>query len=308
MRRQPENLDGYTAEFSLDAFGPPDVALRSLARDPLASFGPGLHIVDRDAEGYQARRPTWKELGKVSTFTLNAETQAHLAERGVWLHHRHADYYVGAKIDFEPPVAIAADLAYNFPIRIGAFSHLNGGYIQRVSIGRYCSLARDIQIGHGFHPNDWLSVSPLQYAPNYRGFSEFAARHGARRSDIKTIPFVFGKPTTIGNDVWIGNHVFVVDGITIGDGAIIGAGSVVTRDVDPYTIVAGNPARVLRSRFDTNLVERLLELRWWRYSLADLGAVDFSRPDVALNRLEELIASDEISEYLPDVITLPLSE
>jgi acetyltransferase-like isoleucine patch superfamily enzyme len=181
------------------------------------------------------------------------------------------------------------------------------GFIQNVAIGRYCSFARDVQIGHGFHPHDWLSVPPLQYSANYRGFSAFAARHGAASGQIVTTPFRYERPTTIGNDVWIGNHVFVMDGVTIGHGAIIGAGSVVTKDVDPYTIVAGNPARAIRDRFETRMVERLMRLRWWRFALADLGPVDFSRPAAVLDHLEALLEAGTISEYAPPFVLLPLS-
>lgn len=67
----------------------------------------------------------------------------------------------------------------------------------------------------------------------------------------------------IGNDVWIGNNVMIMDGVTIGDGAIIAAGSIVTKDVEPYVVCAGIPAKAIKSRFDKDKVDKLLELRWW---------------------------------------------
>lgn len=78
--------------------------------------------------------------------------------------------------------------------------------------------------------------------------------------------------TVIGNDVWLGMEAVVMPGVTVGDGAIIGARSVVTRDVPPYTVVAGNPAREVRSRFDRKTVDRLLAIRWWDWPLDRIKA------------------------------------
>jgi virginiamycin A acetyltransferase len=69
----------------------------------------------------------------------------------------------------------------------------------------------------------------------------------------------------IGNDVWIGHEVLILSGITVGDGSVIGARSVVTKDVPPYSIVAGNPASIIRLRFDEEIVEKLLKIKWWNY-------------------------------------------
>ena len=77
--------------------------------------------------------------------------------------------------------------------------------------------------------------------------------------------------TVIGNDVWIGQNAVILPGVHIGDGAIIGANSVVGSDVEPYTIVIGNPAKILRKRFDDGLIEMLLELKWWDKSIEDIN-------------------------------------
>jgi virginiamycin A acetyltransferase len=99
---------------------------------------------------------------------------------------------------------------------------------------------------------------------------------------FSTYPFaVFGEPwqsayqfkwpqkrdTTIGDDVWIGHQAFIMPGVTIGSGAIIGAGSVVTKDVPPYTIVAGNPAKLIRKRFDEDTINALLDIQWWHWPI-----------------------------------------
>ena len=79
--------------------------------------------------------------------------------------------------------------------------------------------------------------------------------------------------TVIGNDVWIGQNAVILPGVRIGDGSIIGANSVVGNDVEPYTIVAGNPARILRKRFDEELIDLLLKFRWWDKSVEEINGL-----------------------------------
>ncbi len=210
-----------------------------------------------------------------------------------------------AEIALEPPCDVAAEVNLGEKFRIGAFTSLNGGFIKDVSIGRYCSFARDVQIGHGAHPTSWLSVSPLQYnTGNYRNWPEQAAALSGGADRIAPVPFQWWAHTTIGNDVWLGNHVIVKDGVTIGDGAVVGAGSVVTRDVPPYAIVAGSPAKLIRFRFPDRVIERLLALQWWRYKMADFGPTPFADIEGAISHIEACIADGSIRPYEPQVVTV----
>lgn len=206
------------------------------------------------------------------------------------------------EVHIEGPADIAAELHLYQPFRLGAFSHLNGGFIKDTSIGRYCSFARDVQIGHGFHPSDWLSVSPLQYSGGYRGWMDFASARSGRPQAIQPLPFDWSRHTVIGNDVWLGNHAVLKDGLRVGDGAIVGAHAVVTADVPPYAVVAGSPARVLRMRFAEKTIERLLALQWWRFSLGDLGPLPFDCIDAALDGIEQRLA-EGVAPYVAPALT-----
>lgn len=126
----------------------------------------------------------------------------------------------------------------------------------QLAIGSFCSIADRVEVFlGGNHRADWVTTYP---------FPEFADRWPTA-SGISGHPQTNGD-VTIGNDVWIGSNATIMSGVTVGDGAVIAAESCVTRDVDPYAIVAGNPAQAVRRRFDADTVERLLRIRWWDWS------------------------------------------
>lgn len=212
----------------------------------------------------------------------------------------HLRHIRSSRVEVEPPVRIMGRVVSATHTRIGAFSYLVGGMIDTCeSIGRYCSIAREVRIGEPDHPVDWLSTSPFQYDDARFGWHPSASRGAAlpERAD-------FVRPAVvIGNDVWIGAGAIVLRGVRIGDGAVVAAGAVVSRDVAPYTIVGGVPARVIRPRFDDDLVAELLELQWWRFSPNQLAGLDFADPRAACAQLRERIAAG-LEPYVADPVVL----
>jgi acetyltransferase-like isoleucine patch superfamily enzyme len=121
-----------------------------------------------------------------------------------------------------------------------------------LTIGAFCSIASATILLGGNHRTDWITTYPFGHIfADELGGREIAG-HPATRGDV-----------VIGNDVWIGNAVTIVSGVKIGDGAVLAANAVVVKDVGPYEIVGGNPAKVVKTRFSPDIVERLLRLAWW---------------------------------------------
>jgi hypothetical protein len=116
-------------------------------------------------------------------------------------------------------------------------------------------------------------------------------------------PYIAAKMTSIGNDVYIGHGAFLVQGVTVGDGAVIGAGAVVTKDVPPFSIVAGNPARMKGMRFDDATIERMQRVRWWDYAFWDLSSAPVAEPKAFLDFVESRIDAG-IKPYVPEKIVL----
>ena len=125
-------------------------------------------------------------------------------------------------------------------------------HIVHADIGSFTSIANSVVIGGGRHPMEWAGMSPVFYEGRDSVKAKFSVH-------VREPP----RRVAVGHDVWLGQSVIVLPGATIGDGAVVGAGSVVTKEVPPYAIVAGNPARLIRYRFSDSLRIRLLSVRWW---------------------------------------------
>lgn len=138
---------------------------------------------------------------------------------------------------------------------IGSFSYIaDNTRIVKVDIGKFCCIGQNCQFRLGLHPSrDFVSSHPIFYSTRKQAGITFADRDY----------FEEEKSLKIGNDVWIGANVIILDGLTIGDGVIIAAGAVVTKNVPPYAIYGGVPAKLIRYRFDEETIEFLLKFKWW---------------------------------------------
>jgi acetyltransferase-like isoleucine patch superfamily enzyme len=201
----------------------------------------------------------------------------------------------------EAPLALFTGLDRGSHVSVGAFCSIVGGEIGNVNFGRYCSVGTGIKIGAHEHPTDWLTTSRLTHVPQMHDWHSFM-RDEAEALELagQGIPFPFSCPTTnIGHDVWIGGGVSIKAGVTIGDGAIIGARSLVVKDVAPYSIVGGVPAKLLRMRFSDKIIEDLMDLRWWDYSLYDAYPMSFDHIERAIGQLREKIAAGDLKPFTP---------
>lgn len=157
-------------------------------------------------------------------------------------------------------MTLGAGVSVHEGVEIGAHSYVNGSWIrENVSIGRFCSIGYNVSIGIGPHPLHLLTSHPfgIDYLDQMR-------RTQPARSGSAVIR------TEIGHDVWIGQGATILQGLNIGTGSVIGAGAVVTKDVPPYAIVGGVPARLIRYRFDEDTVRSLISSEWWLRAIENL--------------------------------------
>ncbi|WP_207937571.1 CatB-related O-acetyltransferase [Pseudomonas sp. 51_B] len=159
-------------------------------------------------------------------------------------------------------------------LSVGANTYIRSECLLQVvgSIGRFCSISTGVVLGQEkhTHPLNWLSTHPFQYTDT--GL-EYTARF-----DL----------ATIGHDVWIGHAAMVMEGVSVGTGAVIATRSLVTKDVPPYAVVAGVPAKVIRYRFPPEVIERLLASQWWERDIEQLKALPLDDPDACLEALESI--------------------
>lgn len=173
----------------------------------------------------------------------------------------------------------------NATLGVGSYFGSNCS-VMNVEIGKYCCMSSDINIYGSDVTHDYRHTS--MYIPYWY----------KRVLGVEVKGLVPNK-TVIGNDVWIGCNVSVLGGLKIGDGCVIGAGSVVCHDVEPYTIVAGNPAKVLKKRFSDDFITRLLRLSWWNLPTEILrDAADLLNTEL----------NDEVLEKLEKIADICVSE
>jgi acetyltransferase-like isoleucine patch superfamily enzyme len=142
----------------------------------------------------------------------------------------------------------------------------------KVTIGKFCSIAKNVTfILSGTHKTDYISTYPFSILMKHR-------------TTVNSVVYHKGN-IIVGNDVWIGYGATIMPGITISDGAVIGAMSVVTKNVEPYAIVAGNPAKLIRRRFDNKTITQLLKIKWWDW------------PDKKIKKNMRYLSSNNITTF-----------
>lgn len=157
---------------------------------------------------------------------------------------------------------------------IGDYSYIQEGTsLFNISIGKFCSIAQGVTIGLAKHPTQFISTSPVFY-DNSQPLTKFFCNSNLFPNNVPH--------TEIGHDVWIGNNAQIMSGLKIGNGAIIGAGSIVTKDVEPYSVIVGAPGKVIKKRFDDHTIKLLEESLWWNQDEQLICSLShlFSKPEL----------------------------
>jgi acetyltransferase-like isoleucine patch superfamily enzyme len=165
---------------------------------------------------------------------------------------------------------------------IGNYSYIGpSSRIENADIGKFCSISWDCCIGLESHGLSQLSTSPI-FTAKYNGTGSTWLLEEPKQAQPSR--------SLIGNDVWIGVNAVILSGLKIGDGAVIGAGAVVTKDVAPYAIVGGVPAKAIGSRFSEEVIQKLLEKRWWDASEDEIrrNLLTFQKQNISLADIENL--------------------
>lgn len=183
---------------------------------------------------------------------------------------------------WETPVKIYSRVNV-MEVEFGAYSYV-APYteLNYVKVGRYCSIGPYCRLFGSAHPTGWLSSHPFTHQNIFKDLIQYDTHLSFEGYDAIT---------EIGHDVWIGTNAIVIPGTKVGNGAVIGAGAVVAKDVPDYAVVVGNPARVVKYRFDEAMIERLLKAQWWRFDMPRLMAarkgLPFDRPEAMLDLIEK---------------------
>jgi acetyltransferase-like isoleucine patch superfamily enzyme len=150
----------------------------------------------------------------------------------------------------------------------------------KLIVGNFCSIAENVKIYlGGNHRSDWVTTYPFGHI-HQNIFNNFNGEgHPSTKGDV-----------IIGNDVWIGGNVTIMSGVTIGDGVVIANNSHVVKNIEPYSLVGGNPAKLIKYRFTHEQIKKLLEIKWWNWD------------DIKINEFSPLLCNNNIDEFIKSVL------
>lgn len=197
--------------------------------------------------------------------------------------------------DFNPHiVCMSGDSVSNF----GSFSYSFSALGPYIAVGRYCSISWNVRNMGPQNATHFVSSTEMLYRQDTM-FRDSLADFGA--TDWTFYPNLPGGAPKIGNDVWIGQDVILGPKTVLGDGCVVAAGAVVTGVVPPYAIVGGVPAKIIRYRFDPDLIEELLALQWWDYALPELRGLPLDDPRKFIPAMRQWIEAGRVKPYRPDL-------
>lgn len=199
----------------------------------------------------------------------------------------HRTTQLNGTVRFERKVTLFNNVSLR-DVTMGGYSYVAPfGHLLFTDVGRYCSIGNNVAAGGSNHPMEAVSTSPAFYDRVFGAQAWTPAPYDRRSARVR-----------IGHDVWIAAHARVLPGVSIGNGAVVGMGAVVAGDVPDYAVVVGNPARVIRRRFDDALCARLAALAWWDYDwpmAAEAAGLDWHDPAATVARMEELVAAGAVA-------------
>lgn len=204
----------------------------------------------------------------------DSQCRCWLRRRGIKFSPSLRDIKKGAELVLEEGVVLRNVQMGFRSLKIGAMTYMRGdGELWNVSqIGRFCSIGNGAVIGHdrAGHPLDWVSTHPFSHSGTHLSYSSRF------------------EPTKIGHDVWIGRDAMILEGVEVGTGAVIATRSVVTRDVPPYAIVAGSPAKIIRYRHPEEIIQKLLDSQWWCLPVEKLLGLPIEQPSSFLEQVSAI--------------------